>query len=563
MAERDLRRKLFLLIAIRVGISTLLLGSALFVQITAPGTFPGEPLFLLIGATYLLNILWALTLKWTERFTGIVDVQLACDALAVTGFIAVTGGITSYFAALYVLPIAAASSVQFRRGGMMIATLSALLYVGIVLVQYFGLAGMVGIPFLDREGLLPPPRIVAYTAGLNVFLFFSIAFLSGSLADRLQRAGARLERASSEIADLQAFNQHVIDSLSSGLATTDRQGRILTFNRAAEAITGLQALSVVGRRIEDVLDLPPTVAAELINQAGPGRGRRLESPFRTTDGRQIELGYTATLLSAPGGNAGLLFAFQDVTDIKKLERDARLRQRLAAVGEMAAGIAHEIRNPLASMSGSIQILRQELPLTDEQAQLMDIVLRESERLNDTIRSFLAYARPQRFSIARLDVRRVLSDAALLLRNSSEVQEGHIIDVRVPLHEVAFEADENQIRQIVWNLATNGLRAMRNGGRLTLGARLESTGEAGRESVVLDVADEGVGIPADELDAIFQPFRGTFAKGTGLGLAIVHRIVSDYNGEIHVSSTPGRGTTVSVRLPAVQSQVAPRLSSGRP
>jgi two-component system sensor histidine kinase PilS (NtrC family) len=458
-----------------------------------------------------------------------------------------------------VLPIAAASSVQFRRGGMMIATLSAVLYAGIVLVQYFGLGGMIGIPFLDHDGTLPPTRIVAYTTGLNVFLFFSIAFLSGSLADRLQRAGARLERASSEIADLQAFNQHVIDSLSSGLATTDRQGRILTFNRAAEAITGLESLAVVGRRIEDVLDLPPAVAAELINQAGPGRGRRVESPFRTAGGRQIELGYTATLLRGPGGHAGLLFAFQDVTDIKKLERDARLRQRLAAVGEMAAGIAHEIRNPLASMSGSIQILRQELPLTDEQAQLMDIVLRESERLNDTIRSFLAYARPQRFSIARLDVRRVLNDAALLLRNSSEVQDGHVIDVRVPMHEVAFEADENQIRQIVWNLATNGLRAMRNGGRLTLGARLESTGEAGQESVVLDVADEGVGIPADELDAIFQPFRGTFAKGTGLGLAIVHRIVSDYNGEIHVSSTPGRGTTVSVRLPAAQSQVTSRQS----
>jgi two-component system sensor histidine kinase PilS (NtrC family) len=549
VAERDLRRKLFWLIAIRVGISTLLLGSAVFVQITAPGTFAGEPLFLLIGATYGLNILWALTLKWTERFTGIVDIQLACDALAVTGFIAVTGGITSYFAALYVLPIAAASSVQFRRGGMMIATLSALLYVGIVLVQYFGMADMLGFRFLEHENTLPPPRIVAYTTGLNVFLFFSIAFLSGSLADRLQRAGARLERASSEIADLQAFNQHVIDSLSSGLATTDRQGRILTFNRAAETITGYPSLSVVGRRIEEVLDLPPSVAAELINLAGPGRGRRVESPFHTGDGRKIELGFTATQLRAPGGNAGLLFAFQDVTDIKKLERDARIRQRLAAVGEMAAGIAHEIRNPLASMSGSIQILRQELPLTDEQAQLMDIVLRESERLNDTIRSFLAYARPQRFSIAKLDLRRVLNDAALLLRNSSEVQDGHVIDVRVPMTEVPFEADENQIKQIVWNLATNGLRAMRTGGTLTLGARLDRGADDGQESVVLEVYDEGVGIPAEELDAIFQPFRGTFAKGTGLGLAIVHRIVSDYNGEIHVSSTPGRGTTVSVRLPA--------------
>jgi two-component system sensor histidine kinase PilS (NtrC family) len=546
--ERDLRRKLFWLIAIRVGISTLLLGSAVFVQLTSPGTFPGEPLFVLIGLTFALNVLWLLTLKWAERYRWIVDIQLACDALIVSGFIVVTGGITSYFAALYVLPIAAASSIQFRRGGMMIAMLSALLYLAIVLTQYFGLAGMLGVSVLDHAGALPPRRIVAYTTGLNVFLFFSIAFLSGSLADRLQRAGARLERASSEIADLQAFNQHVIDSLASGLATTDRQGRILTFNRAAETITGHAALSVVGRRLEDVLELPRNVAADLTDGAAAGRGRRIESSYRTGDGRQIEIGYTATKLQAPGGNAGLLFAFQDVTDIKKLERDARLRQRLAAVGEMAAGIAHEIRNPLASMSGSIQILRQELPLTEEQAQLMDIVLRESERLNDTIRSFLAYARPQRFSIVRFDARRVLNDAALLLRNSSEVQDGHVIELQVPPTEVGVEADENQIRQIVWNLATNGLRAMRNGGRLLLGARIDQGAGDGHESVVLEVSDEGVGIPAEELDAIFQPFRGSFSKGTGLGLAIVHRIVSDYGGEIQVSSTPGRGTTVAVRLP---------------
>src|SRR5205809_2990368 len=161
------------------------------------------------------------------------------------------------------------------------------------------------------------------------------------------------------------------------------------------------------------------------------------------NGQPMEIGLSAANLETPGGRTGYLFTFQDVTEFKKLERDVRMRQRLAAVGEMAAGIAHEIRNPLASMSGSIQILRQDLPLSAEQEQLMDIVLRESERLNTTIRSFLAYARPQKFSVARFDLRRPVNDAALLLRNSSEVQEGHLIEVDVPPHEIWYEADEGQ------------------------------------------------------------------------------------------------------------------------
>jgi signal transduction histidine kinase len=197
------------------------------------------------------------------------------------------------------------------------------------------------------------------------------------------------------------------------------------------------------------------------------------------------------------------------------------------------------------MSGSIQILRQELPLSAEQEQLMDIVLRESERLNATIRSFLAYARPQRFQIARFDIRRALNDTALLLRNSAEVRDGHEILVDVPTNELWYEADEGQIKQIVWNLATNGLRAMPDGGRLRLIAAFEPSSDG----VVLTVQDQGVGIAPEDLDGLFQPFHGTFAKGSGLGLAIVHRIVSDYNGEIHVSSQPGSGTTVAVRLPA--------------
>ncbi|MGH9142826.1 MAG: two-component system sensor histidine kinase NtrB, partial [Vicinamibacterales bacterium] len=229
----------------------------------------------------------------------------------------------------------------------------------------------------------------------------------------------------------------------------------------------------------------------------------------------------------------------------RLREELARAEQLAAVGRLAAGIAHEIRNPLASMSGSIQILRQELPLSLEQEQLMDIVLRESERLNTTIRSFLAYARPQRFQIQRFDLRRALNDTTLLLRNSADVQEQHQISVDVPATELWYEADEGQIKQIVWNLTTNGLRAMPHGGRLRLAGSVESASDG----VVLTVSDEGIGIPPEELDALFQPFHGTFAKGSGLGLAIVHRIVSDYSGEIRVSSQPGSGTTVSVRLPA--------------
>src|SRR4030095_4804457 len=183
-----------------------------------------------------------------------------------------------------------------------------------------------------------------------------------------------------------------------------------------------------------------------------GRSLRVDSQYRTPGGRVIDVGLTASTLTFPEGGVGYLWSFQDVTEIRRLGGAARLGQRLAAVGEMAAGIAHEIRNPLASMSGSIQVLRQELPLSEDQAQLMDIVLRESERLNETISSFLPYARRQRASMARLDMRGVLQDTALLLRNSAEVKRHHIIDVDVPAEPVWCEADENQIRQIVWKLA---------------------------------------------------------------------------------------------------------------
>ncbi len=550
----SLRSRLSTLIAVRVVVGTLLLGSAILVQLNRPGAFPIEPYFFLIGLTYALSVIYIGSLRFVDRNPWIADAHLGADAILVSAFIHVTGGITSYFSSLYLLPIMAASTVRFRRGALQVATLTAVLYLALVIAQYLEPTAFFPKSWQAlHPSELPSQRFAQYTVAINLFGFFAVALLSGSLAENLRSAGARLERASTQIADLRAFNQYVIDSLLSGLVTAGMDGRILTFNRAAATITGLPAGQAIGRDIREVMQLPPQFIGRL-QSLGETRGHRADHQYRSPDGRLIDIGLTVTTLSLPDGRNGYLFTFQDVTDVRRLERGARMQQRLAAVGEMAAGIAHEIRNPLASMSGSIQVLRQELSLSEEQAQLMDIVLRESERLNETIKSFLAYARPQRVALTRLDVRRVVLDTATLLRNSAEVRDDHLVAVDLPPDPVWFEADENHLRQILWNLATNGLRAMASGGRLLMSAKTDR--ESGQDELNITISDQGCGIPPVELDGLFQPFRSSFDKGTGLGLAIVHRIVTDYNGAIQVSSTVGTGTTIRITLPTRSTEPLP-------
>jgi two-component system, NtrC family, sensor histidine kinase PilS len=573
-----LRRRLVWLISTRVVVVTLLLGTAIVMEdLSAPGALPIDPFYFLIGLTYALTLVYVLLLKQAERNRWLVDVQLACDALIVSALVYMTNGVASYFTSLYALPIIAASTIQSRRSGMMVGVLSSLMYSAIVAAQYVGTPVA---PIVVGSDLLPPRRVGFFIAGLNIFGFMAVAALSGYLAERLRRAGAALEQAADQIANLQAFGEHVISSLAGGLATTDIDGRILSFNKAAAAITGVAAAAAIKRHAADVLQLPREFVEVFGERLRPERGAksrsererspamsesaarpklpRVEYPFKGADGREIELGISTAILTTPRGEVGFVFTFQDVTEVRRQEREARIQQRLAAVGEMAAGIAHEIRNPLASMSGSLQILRQELPLSEEQSQLMDIVLRESDRLNDTIRSFLAYARPQRNALTRLDIRQVVTDTGTLLQNSPERLESHRIRCDVPGEPVWCMADEAQIRQIVWNLATNGLRAMPDGGALTLAAAtLEQAGQA--TAVTLAVSDEGIGIDPEELDGILQPFRGGFARGAGLGLSIVHRIVSDYGGELLVSSARGSGTTVTVKLPSAAA-ASPQLSA---
>ena len=424
----NFRRRVLWLIGGRAAVVTLLLGSAILIQIQAPGSLPIDPFFFLIGLTYALTVVYILLLRHTEEHRWIVDVQLGCDAVIVSALVYLTGGVSSYFTSLYTLPIIAASTIQSQRTGMMVGVLGSVVYAGLAAGQYLGTPAL---PVVVGADARPQERVALFIVGLNIFGFVAVAALSGWLAERLRSTGAALEQTSNQLADLRAFSEHVISSLTGGLATTDIEGRILSFNKAAEGITGMKASEALLQDATRVLQLPPQFTELFKSREARPRLPRVEYAFRIGEGREIELGISVASLRTPRGEVGFVFTFQDVTDARRKEREARVQQRLAAVGEMAAGIAHEIRNPLASMSGSLQILRQELPLSDEQSQLMDIVLRESDRLNDTIRSFLAYARPQRNASTRFDVRQIVTDAATLLQNSPERLETHAVRCDVP------------------------------------------------------------------------------------------------------------------------------------
>ncbi len=300
----ELRGQIGWLIAIRAMISTLLLGGATIAQITSPDSVAVHPFFWLIAITYGLTILYALTLRYVDRYRWSVDAQLACDAVTVSAFIFLTGGVTSFFSSLYALPIIAASVIQARRGGLMVATLSAVLYLGLVLSQYLPTPLSPDLWLGSGATALPTRAAAQYVVGLNIFGFFAVALLSGSMAESVRTTGLRLEQASTELADLQALNQNVIDSLPSGLVTTDLSQRVLTFNHAAEGICGVSAKVVVSRPIADVLQLPPEVSEAFRRGLGRSGARRLEFKFRRPDGKEIDVGLSATHVDTPQRHRG-------------------------------------------------------------------------------------------------------------------------------------------------------------------------------------------------------------------------------------------------------------------
>lgn len=530
------------LMVLRVVVVTALLGLAVAAEVITTTRDPVAPYYVLIALTYLLTLLYALVWPFTaNRRKELAYVQILGDLIIITGIVYYTGAIESDFSSLYFISIIAASIILFRRGGLLAASCASVLYGGLGVALQLGVISHFPLP--DRR--LPvelPSQVVGYTIFLNVFGFYTVALLTSYLSESLRLTGRKLAEASDYLADLQVFNQTIVDSITAGLMTTDFEGRINFFNDAAATIFAIPPARAIGEKVTTLLTEGDDFLDRMKEKLAGRRYIRLEGAYLNREGEEIYLGMSVSYLLFEGETkSGFLFTFQDLTEIKRLEREVRLKENLVTMGEVAAGMAHEIRNPLASISGSVQLLSESEGLSDEKKRLMNIIVRESERLSGTLTEFLAYARPPRFEPATIDLRAVVEETAALLGNSAEVLAGHEIVVTVPDAPVHLFADPNQMKQISWNLARNALQAMPNGGRLEM-----SLSRNGSGGVVMAFKDEGVGMPDREASGVFEPFSST--RGSGLGLAIVYRIVKDYNGVMEISSAKSKGTEVSVHFP---------------
>jgi two-component system sensor histidine kinase PilS (NtrC family) len=533
------------LMFLRVVVVTALMGSAVVAEVIRRPRGPSDPLYFLIALTYLLTLVYALAWPFTAQYRKqLAYIQILGDLLITSGIVYYTGGTESNFSSLYFISIIAASIILFRRGGLVAASAASILYGSLIQALFLGTVP----PYPSAGGASPvvmPSQVVAYTIFVNVFGFYTVALLTSYLSENLRSTGKKLEEASDFLADLQVFNQTIIDSITSGLMTTDFEGRINFFNSAAAAIFARSPVHAVGANVTELLGETDDFLERTKHDLSVGRrSLRLEGTYLNGHGDEIYLGMSVSYLLYEGDKkSGFLFTFQDLTEIRRLEREIRLKENLATMGEMAAGMAHEIRNPLASISGSVQVLREAETLSEEEKRLMEIIVRESERLSGTLTEFLAYARPPRFEPDQIDLRHVIEETATLLGHSSEVLPEHRIVLDIPETPVHIFADPNQMKQITWNLARNALQAMPSGGKLVMSLARNGSGE-----VVMAFCDEGVGMSDGEMHKAFEPFAGSFERGTGLGLAIVYRIVKDYNGLIQVHRLASKGTEISVHFP---------------
>ncbi|MGB8296637.1 MAG: ATP-binding protein [Polyangia bacterium] len=546
-ARQEALRTVTYLMLVRTALATVLMMSVVILALTlgSPDTLSGpfgRFVFALLATTYVATLAYALGLGHIQDPVRFADIQIGVDLVLVTLLIHATGGAQSGYTFLYLVDVVAVSLLPKRFSPGNVAAASALLFVGISLLGYLRIlppiTGQTVFPWdLTLEELIF--RLVVYLAGV-----VSVAALGMSLYAKTREARERLAQHERIAGDLASLHQNTIRCLSAGLVTTTLDGSITSMNDAACEILGIGTPAPVGQRLEG---LSPSMAAVMVEDLQLGRVIRQEVQAVHANGSPRCLAVSATPLSDHTGRiVGRVIHFQDLTELRSMEGAVRRSERLAGIGRLAANIAHEIRNPLASISGSVEVLRKQ-PGTDAEArQLIDIAVREVDRVNGLISGLLDYARPRTEDRQRLDLGEMACEIAKVFEQERRsVEIGVVVDVEPG---VAVEGASGQLRQVLWNLLRNAVAAMPGGGRVRLVvSRRERT--HGAAQAVLSVSDTGIGIPQEDLDHIFEPFFSRRADGTGLGLAITARIVEDHKGSIEVSSEVGKGTTFVIRFPA--------------
>jgi two-component system sensor histidine kinase PilS (NtrC family) len=547
-APPGLVRQLRWLIAIRLIVVASVLLSYLVFELSAQGTLPGfNLLFVLVTVTGVASAAYIALL----RFSGLparrqAHVQFAGDLLLVTGLVYFFGGISSPFSMLYLVVIMVASVMLRRRAGLTVA--------GIAYILYAGLLAALARGWIPPLSIMPTPEEISwrisYNLAIHLFGFFAVALLTSYLAENVSRAQEELAEKSGSLANLEIFHRDVIQSISSGLISTDLTGVVTSANRAALEILDTSASALVGRPIQGSGLFDAALWQEVTRNEGASRSLRAEIALER-GGREMPIGYTVNRLTdARGVLTGWIVVFQDLSQWRRLQEELQLKDRMAAVGELAAGLAHEVGNPLAAISGSVQLLSSSLSAEQRERRLLEIIVKESQRLDRTIKGFLRFARPRERSAVRFDIAALLAENVALLRNSEEATGSHRFELDLQPESAHIVGDPDQISQIFWNLARNGLKAMPAGGTLAFRGRLLDG------AYRFDCRDTGHGMTEEQRTRIFQPFRSSFDRGTGIGMAIVYRIVQEHGGAVNVESRPGAGTTVAVELPLVPRAVDP-------
>ena len=483
-----------------------------------------------------LTFLFLLIYRLSRNRKALFYIQIGTDLILTTVLVFHSRGIESPFVSFYILIIIYCCLSLGRNGGMVCAALSTISYAGAIT------AGRIIIENLNRPTMDPQQatfRIAAHALG-----FWAVALLGTYLHKRLQAVESQLREKIESLTRLRKLNEHIVRSIRSGLITTDLHGHIAVFNTAAEELTGRNARDVIGKSIDRVIGKDfweRILGVDLLKNA---KAMRHEAWIPLPDGQKRFLGFSVSpLMDHDDQLLGYILSFQDLTEIIRLEEEVRLKDRMATIGRMAAGIAHEIRNPLAAMQGSVEILRSHATLPKVDERLLDILIRESDRLNKFVEDFLNFARPRQYAKHSLNLVPLLKDSVVLLQNTPEIREKHsvVLSVEDPLVRIQGSAD--QLNQVFWNLAQNAIRAMPNGGELKIGVRKNRDGWG-----LIDFEDNGTGMSLEEQEHFFQPFHSQFKEGLGLGLSIIFQIMEDHQGRVSFESEKGKGTKVSLRFP---------------